>query len=101
MIRLRADDPLATGGADADIQIIWSHAVDAIEHPQAGTIGPVPFRRTGGHRSGGFAFVAGPEIAAGDLGLHDALAVPATVAALAGARTTGFEAQPLPLVAAG
>lgn len=101
LIRLRPDDPLAPDGADADIQIIWSHAVDAVEHPQAGTIGPVPFRRTGGHRAGGFAFVAGPGIAPGELGLHDALAVPATVAALAGARTTGFEARPLPLVASG
>ena len=99
--RLRADDPLEAGGPDADLQIIWSRPSDAFTHPEAGTIGPFAFRRTGGHTPDGFAFVLGPGIEPADLGEHDALAVTATVAALAGADTDGIEAPPLPVPLAG
>lgn len=95
VVHLRADDPWATDGPDADLQIIWSHAVDAIEHPRAGTIGPFPFRRTGGHRSDGFAFIAGPGIEPRQLGSHDALAVTATIVALLGGDDDGLEGSPL------
>jgi hypothetical protein len=75
--------------------------VDAFDHPEVGTIGPFPFRRTGGHRPGGFVLVAGPGIPPVELGTHDALDVPATVAALAGGDLTGLEGRPLPLDARG
>jgi hypothetical protein len=45
--------------------------------------------------------VLGPGIEPADLGEHDALAVTATVAALAGAATDGIEAAPLPVPLAG
>ena len=101
VVRLRADDPWAPGGPDADLQIIWSRPSDAFTHPDAGTIGPFAFRRTGGHTPDGFAFVLGPDIEPGDLGEHDALSITATVAALAGAGTDGLDAPALPVTPAG
>ncbi len=98
VIRLRSGDPWVDGGPDADLQIIWSRPLDAVEHPTAGTIGPFPFRRTGGHLPDGFAFVAGPGITPRDLAHHDALSITATIVALAGGKTEGFEAPPLPVL---
>ncbi len=93
--RLRAEDPWAADGADADVEIAWSRPADAMAHPQAGCIGPFPFRRTGGHRAAGFAFVAGPGIEPGELGSHNALSLPATIVALFGGDAAGLECQPL------
>jgi predicted AlkP superfamily phosphohydrolase/phosphomutase len=98
VIRLRSDDPWMAGGPEADLQVIWSRPLDAVEHPKAGTIGPFPFRRTGGHRIDGFAFVAGPGITPRELATHDALSVTATVVALAGGNADGLEAPPLPVL---
>jgi predicted AlkP superfamily phosphohydrolase/phosphomutase len=69
-------------GADADLQLIWTHETDAWEHPDAGLIGPFPYRRTGGHSRRGFAFIAGDDIVPGDLGAHAALDVTPTILAL-------------------
>ncbi len=97
VVRLRADDPCGPEGPDADLLVIWSHAVDALTHPDTGTIGPFPFRRMGTHRPGGFAMVAGPGVSPAELGDHDALDLPATVTALAGGDLTALEGRPLPL----
>jgi predicted AlkP superfamily phosphohydrolase/phosphomutase len=82
--RLRATEPLDPHGPDADLQLIWSHATDSWEHPDAGTIGPFPYRRTGGHSPRGFAFVAGPGIEPGELGARSAFDVTPTVLDLLG-----------------
>jgi len=82
--RLRAEDPMDPDGPDADIQLLWTHATDSWEHPTAGTIGPFPYRRTGGHSPRGFAFIAGPGITPGDLGPRSALDVTPTIVALLG-----------------
>jgi predicted AlkP superfamily phosphohydrolase/phosphomutase len=58
VIRLRAADPFEPGGPDADLVVTWAAGVDAVEHPRAGVIGPVPLRRTGGHSANGFVVVA-------------------------------------------
>jgi hypothetical protein len=97
VIRLRSGDPCRAGGPEADLQIIWSRPLDAVEHPDAGTIGPFPFRRTGGHRIDGFALVAGPTITPRDLGHHDALSVTATIVALLDGNRGGLEGEPLPV----
>lgn len=81
---LRADDPMAPDGPEADIQIVWADAADAFEHPDVGTIGPFPYRRTGGHSPNGFLFLAGPGIERCDLGEHDSLDVTPTLLALLG-----------------
>ncbi len=80
----RAADPLAQGGPDADLVITWNQNIDALEHPRLGPIGPIPFRRTGGHTSRGFASVTGPGIAAQDLGMREALDLTPTLLDLLG-----------------
>jgi predicted AlkP superfamily phosphohydrolase/phosphomutase len=82
--RPRRDDPMACHGPDADLLVVWATATDTLEHPRVGRVGPVPYRRTGGHSSHGFAFVAGPGIEPTDLGVCGALDVTPTVVELLG-----------------
>lgn len=82
--RPRAEAPMEQGGCDADIVCQWSHAFDALDHPQAGLIGPFPFRRTGGHSDRGFAFFSGCGIRTGDLGEWPAIDLPPTLVTLLG-----------------
>ncbi|MEB3830224.1 alkaline phosphatase family protein [Phormidium sp. CCY1219] len=51
---------------DADLVVIWQDksATDVVESPDIGRIGPVPFNRTGSHRSDGFMVAKGPGIEA-------------------------------------
>lgn len=85
VVRVRADDPLAPDGPDADLVVRWTGAADAIAHPRAGIVGPYPYLRTGQHTRNGFAFIAGPGIEPGDLGEHDALDLTPTIVELLGA----------------
>jgi predicted AlkP superfamily phosphohydrolase/phosphomutase len=82
--RRRAADPMNPAGPDADLIITWNRAIDALEHPRHGVIGPFPFRRTGGHTDRGFAYLVGPGIAQRDLGLRDAMMLTPTIRALLG-----------------
>ena len=41
----------------ADLVVRFADALDALEHPRAGRIGPVPFLRTGEHDRRGFLLV--------------------------------------------
>jgi hypothetical protein len=82
--RRNAANPLARGAADADLIITWNPQIEGIEHPRLGTIGPFPYRRTGGHTDHGFAWLTGPGIAAGDYGDREALDLTATIRWLLG-----------------
>jgi predicted AlkP superfamily phosphohydrolase/phosphomutase len=93
--RLRAADPMAPGGPDADLQVVWAGPADALDHPVVGRLGPFPFRRTGGHSPRGFAFVAGPGIAASDLGCRGAMDVTPTVLELLGRSSGELEGRSL------
>jgi predicted AlkP superfamily phosphohydrolase/phosphomutase len=96
---IRTRDHPAEPGPPADVVILWAGAPDAFDHPQLGTIGPFPYCRTGEHTANGFAFVAGPGIAPGDLGTRDVLDLTPTVASLLGrlADDAGYEGTPLPV----
>ena len=51
---------------DADLVATWQDwAVDVVDSPTYGRIGPVYYNRSGAHRSRGFVAVQGPGIAAG------------------------------------
>lgn len=51
---------------DADLIVLWrENPTDVIDSPELGRIGPVPYYRTGGHRSNGFLMAKGPGIAPG------------------------------------
>ena len=84
VIRVRADDPMRKDGADADLVVLWNEPIDALEHPDAGLIGPVAFNRTGEHSSNGFAFFAGPGIEPADLGTRKAYDMTPSILSLLG-----------------
>lgn len=64
----RKDDPAGGLFPDADLLVVWRGAPDAIEHPDTGVIGPFAHMRTAHHSPNGWAYIAGPGIAAGDRG---------------------------------
>jgi predicted AlkP superfamily phosphohydrolase/phosphomutase len=83
VIRPGAADPLALDAAEADMVVEWKGPSCAFEHPSLGTIGPLPFRRTGGHTGPhGFAYVAGDDIEPGDGEVRSSFDVIPTIAAL-------------------
>ena len=84
VLRVRADDPMDPHGPDGDLVVLWSGAIDAIEHPEAGLVGPFPFNRTGEHSSNGFAFFSGPGIQPADLGTRSAYDLTPTLVSLLG-----------------
>ena len=59
-VERRSGDPMTRHDSDCDLLILWEKPVDTIIHPRLGRIGPVPFRRPGGHNgSKGFAVFDG------------------------------------------
>lgn len=53
---------------DADLIIIWHDGpTDVMDSPTLGRIGPVPYRRSGGHQNGGFLITRGPGIESGSM----------------------------------
>jgi hypothetical protein len=82
--RLRSEHPMDPEGPDADLSILWQPGVDALEHPELGTIGPFPQRRTGRTAGHGFAYLSGPAIEPRDLGDRDARDLPPTILARLG-----------------
>jgi predicted AlkP superfamily phosphohydrolase/phosphomutase len=68
----------------ADLLIVWKGCPDALEHPGAGLVGPLPYGRTGSHTPRGFAFIAGPGIPHCDLGERPVSDLTPTIVALLG-----------------
>jgi predicted AlkP superfamily phosphohydrolase/phosphomutase len=94
------DEPLAPGDrpSDADLIVIWDAApIDVVDSPTAGRIGPVPFKRSGGHVHRGFFLAAGDGVRAGvSLGEHHALDIAPTILDLLGAAIpVHFEGRPI------
>ena len=84
IIRAR-QNALQLGASDADISVIFRTSPIGISHPYLGTIGPFPWRRTGGHTgASGFLYLAGAGIAAGDCGIRSSFDVVPTVIDLLG-----------------
>ena len=78
-------DPLRLGPTGADLIIDWESATTGFDHPSIGRIGPVPYRRTGGHSGRyGFAYVAGQNVMPGDFGIRSTFDVVPTVIDLLG-----------------
>lgn len=81
----RLDDPMDAAGSDGDLVVVWRDSPWAFEHPEHGVIGPVPYRRTGGHTGPhGFAYVSGPGIEPGARGVRSAFDVVPTIVELTG-----------------
>ncbi|MBZ5612128.1 MAG: hypothetical protein LAP38_28045 [Acidobacteriia bacterium] len=83
--RCRGRDPLKLGPTESDLVIVWRGAALGFEHPGIGRIGPLPYRRTGGHTGPyGMAYLAGDGIAAGDYGVRSSFDVVPTIVELLG-----------------
>jgi predicted AlkP superfamily phosphohydrolase/phosphomutase len=77
---------LEVGPTEADIYVSFAPHTVGLVHPELGTIGPYPYRRTGGHTGDwGFLYATGTG-PAGDRGLADADDVAPTLVALNGDR---------------
>jgi predicted AlkP superfamily phosphohydrolase/phosphomutase len=78
-------DPLSLRPTDADLIIDWESAPTGFDHPSIGRIGPVPYRRTGGHSGKyGFAYIAGQDVIPGDIGIRSTFDIVPTVFDLLG-----------------
>jgi predicted AlkP superfamily phosphohydrolase/phosphomutase len=83
--RCGGPDPLKLGPSESDLIVVWRGAALGFEHPTMGRIGPLPFRRTGGHTGPyGMAYLAGGGIAAGDYGVRSSFDVVPTIVELLG-----------------
>lgn len=79
------DDPRALSATQADVVFVWKGAPTGFSHPRLGQIGPVPYRRTGGHTgSYGLAYLANTPVAPGDHGVRSAFDVVPTLVDLVG-----------------
>ncbi len=73
-------NPMDVGPTEADLYVVWKSAPLGFCHPQFGSIGPIPYRRTGGHTGGhGCLFVEGLGVAPGDRGLTSSFDVVPTI----------------------
>jgi predicted AlkP superfamily phosphohydrolase/phosphomutase len=78
-------NPLDVGPAEADLYVIWEGAPLGFTNPRLGSIGPLPYLRTGGHTGQyGFLFIAGEDVPSGDYGVASSFDVVPTVIELLG-----------------
>ena len=69
----------------ADLTVVWKGTVRCLEHPSLGRIGPVAYRRTGGHTGPfGMAYIRADGARAGDRGVGSAFDVVPTLIDLLG-----------------
>jgi hypothetical protein len=78
-------DPCKFTSTQADLIVVWKGAATCLEHPSLGRIGPVPYRRTGGHTGRfGMAYIGADTGLAGDQGIRSAFDVVPTIIQLLG-----------------
>lgn len=83
--RCGSRDPLALGPSESDLVIVWRTVALGFDHPVFGRMGPLPYRRTGGHTGPyGMAYIAGDGIGVGDYGLRSSFDVVPTIVSLLG-----------------
>lgn len=83
------ENPLDLSATGADIILTWQGAPMGFSHPEQGQIGPVPYRRTGGHSGGhGFAFISGDAVIPADFGLRSSFDIVPTLLDLLGCATS-------------
>ena len=76
-------DPRELRSTQADLIAVWKGVAVCFEHPSLGRIGPVPYRRTGGHTGAfGMAYIRDDNGPVGDQGIRSAFDVVPTIIAL-------------------
>jgi len=77
-------DPLTLGPTESDIVVVWRGPL-ALDHPRLGLIGPLPYRRAGGHTGPyGMLYAQGPDGAPRYCGIRSAFDVVPTIVELLG-----------------
>jgi predicted AlkP superfamily phosphohydrolase/phosphomutase len=85
VVRGGGQDPMALGPTESDLVIVWSAAALGFDHPIHGRMGPLPYRRAGGHTGPyGMAYIAGGGIKTGTFGVRSSFDVVPTVVSLLG-----------------
>jgi hypothetical protein len=80
VVRTHRKDARTLGPTEADLTIVWEGSPLAFQHPEYKTIGPLPYRRTGGHTGvHGIAWMAGSEITPGFYGTRSAFDIVPTI----------------------
>jgi predicted AlkP superfamily phosphohydrolase/phosphomutase len=80
IVRTTHADPRTLGPTEADLVVVWEDAALAFVHPKHGAIGPLPYRRPGGHTGDhGVAILAGSDIEPGFYGTRSAFDVVPTI----------------------
>lgn len=83
--RVNGRDPLTLGPTESDMVVVWNGTFCAIDHPALGRVGPIPFRRPGGHTGRfGMAYLSNVELRAGDMGVRSSFDVVPTLIDLLG-----------------
>jgi hypothetical protein len=78
-------NPLALDESASDLVIVWRGASLGFDHPEHGRIGPLPYRRTGGHTGPyGMAFIGSDRVRPGDYGVRSSFDVVPTIVELLG-----------------
>jgi len=90
-------DPKDVGPFEADLYVVWRSAPLGLLHPRLGSIGPVPYRRTGGHTGArGFLYISGNGVTPGERGLVSSFDVVPTIIDLLGeTRPAGISGRSL------
>jgi hypothetical protein len=85
------DDPRRLDDMQSDLIVHWAGSPVGFAHPRLGMIGPLPYRRPGGHTGGhGVAYFHGPYIARGECGVVSAFDVVPTLLDLLEVRDKPF-----------
>jgi predicted AlkP superfamily phosphohydrolase/phosphomutase len=85
VVRSARSDPRKVDATEADLTIIWDGGVLGLDHPRHGRMGPIPYRRPGGHTGPhGMAWLAGEGLPAGDFGVRSSFDVAPTIVELLG-----------------
>jgi predicted AlkP superfamily phosphohydrolase/phosphomutase len=80
MIRSHRTNPLELESTEADLVVEWQGVFDSMEHGRHGLIGPIPYRRPGGHTGGhGIAYLSGKGIRPGRIEVRSAFDVVPTI----------------------
>jgi hypothetical protein len=83
--RCGGSDPRMLGPSESDLVVVWRGAAVGFDHPVLGRVGPIPFRRPGGHTGPfGMAYVSGESITPGDFGVRSSFDVVPTLMDLVG-----------------
>lgn len=78
-------DPRRLGPTEADLTVVWRGTGLGLSHPALGEVGPVPYRRSGGHTGPlGVAFIAGGGLEPGLHGRRSAFDIAPTIVDLLG-----------------